>query len=254
MKVPSLSSLCGRSRQVVEGTPSWWSDSYCRETPTVQYIIYNIKRNVWNSCRLPKTTQQYVTWSSSSPPPTPKNKPSGFGLLKTSLWSHRQSPSVNPVHRTPTKGSTPRTSKRPHVDVIKNTHPPLSQISGISNWRHSRRRRYDPVQQTMTIRRHTKLEYVCTTRNDRDCYLFRVRKMDMEIPPDTLESDRVKDLFVTVTVDTSFTTSQWKVSNIWITTQNTTRQGVSHVTRHYCQIPFIIQFHPHHLPITVFFP
>jgi hypothetical protein len=27
----------------------------------------------------------------------------------------------------------------------------------------------------------------------------------------------------------------WKVSNIWIATQNTSRQGVTHVVRHYCQ-------------------
>ena len=27
----------------------------------------------------------------------------------------------------------------------------------------------------------------------------------------------------------------WKVSNIWITTQNTSRQGATHVARHYCQ-------------------
>ncbi len=34
--------------------------------------------------------------------------------------SHRPSPSVNPVQRTSVKGSTPSTSKRPRVDVIKN--------------------------------------------------------------------------------------------------------------------------------------
>ena len=34
--------------------------------------------------------------------------------------SHRQSPSANPVQRTSAKGSTPRTSKRPRVDAIKN--------------------------------------------------------------------------------------------------------------------------------------
>ena len=28
----------------------------------------------------------------------------------------------------------------------------------------------------------------------------------------------------------------WKVSNIWIVTQNTSRQGTAHVARHYCQV------------------
>ena len=36
----------------------------------------------------------------------------------------------------------------------------------------------------------------------------------MEIPPDTLETVRVNDLFVTVTVDTSFTTEQAVVGHI----------------------------------------
>ncbi len=54
---PSLSSVCEGGRQVVEtwtshvfvqviedrGHPSWWSDTYYRETPTDQYIICNIK-------------------------------------------------------------------------------------------------------------------------------------------------------------------------------------------------------------------
>jgi len=56
-----LSSVCGRGRQVVEtstahvsaqgiedrGHRSRWSDACCSETPTAQYIIYNIKRAVW---------------------------------------------------------------------------------------------------------------------------------------------------------------------------------------------------------------
>ncbi len=53
----------------------------------------------------------------------------GFHFDSHSLWksvdchrdrSHSQSPSVNPVQRTSTEGSTPRTSKRPRVDAIKN--------------------------------------------------------------------------------------------------------------------------------------
>ncbi len=81
-----------------------------------------------------QTPQQYVPWSSSSPPLTPPKKnypqptqnvsPSNFPspVLCPRDRSHRQSPSVSPVQRTPAKGFTPRTSKRPHVDVIKNTN------------------------------------------------------------------------------------------------------------------------------------
>ena len=46
------------------------------------------------------------------------------------------------------------------------------------------------------------------SRKERDSYLLIVRKMDMEMSPDTLEVDGVNELFVTVTVDTSFTTEQ----------------------------------------------
>jgi hypothetical protein len=45
-------------------------------------------------------------------------------------------------------------------------------------------------------------------RKERDSYLLIVRKMDMEMSPDTLEVDGVNELFVTVTVDESFTTEQ----------------------------------------------
>ncbi len=35
------------------------------------------------------------------------------------------------------------------------------------------------------------------TRKERDSYLFHARKLDMEIPPDTLEADGVNDLEMT---------------------------------------------------------
>jgi hypothetical protein len=38
--------------------------------------------------------------------------------------------------------------------------------------------------------------------------LFRARKLDMEMPPDTLETVGVNELFVTVGVDVSFTTEE----------------------------------------------
>ena len=74
----------------------------------------------------------YAPWSSSSPPPPPQRRKSTTSP-KTSPHqscpspvrcrrdrSDRQSPSANPVQRTSAKGSTPRTSKRPRVDAIKN--------------------------------------------------------------------------------------------------------------------------------------
>ena len=42
-----------------------------------------------------------------------------------------------------------------------------------------------------------KLECERNTRKERDSYLFRVRKLDMEIPPDSLEAGGVKDLEMT---------------------------------------------------------
>ncbi len=69
-------------------------------------------------------------------------------------------------------------------------------------------RRYDPAQQTTTIRRRTKFECELNTRKERETYLFRTRKLDMEMPPETLKSDGVNELFVAVAVDASFTTEQ----------------------------------------------
>ena len=74
----------------------------------------------------------------------------------------------------------------------------------VSCWRHGLLRRYDPAQQTTTIRRHTKLECDHNTRKERDPFLLFVRKLDME----TLETDGVNEMFVVVTVDVSFTTEQ----------------------------------------------
>ncbi len=128
------------SSQVIEdrGHRSRWSDSYCSETPTAQYIIYNIKTLFGNSCRPVKKQIILSCWTcpgvSSSPPPPPKEKnhpqptqnvsPSNFP--SPVLWprdiSYRQSPSTNPVSWTPVKGFTPRSHKQTHVDVIKNTY------------------------------------------------------------------------------------------------------------------------------------
>ena len=43
---------------------------------------------------------------------------------------------------------------------------------------------------------------------------MRARKLDMKMPPDTLEAVGVNELFVAVTVDTSFTTEQTVVGLI----------------------------------------
>ncbi len=43
---------------------------------------------------------------------------------------------------------------------------------------------------------------------------------------------RVPSLFL---IFSNSATECWKVSNIWIATQNTPRQGATHVVRHYCQ-------------------
>jgi hypothetical protein len=42
-----------------------------------------------------------------------------------------------------------------------------------------------------------KLECERNTRKERDSYLFRERKLDMEMPPDSLEAGRVNDLEMT---------------------------------------------------------
>ena len=69
---PSPSSMCGLGRRVVEsgtahvsvqviedrGHRSRLSVTCCSETSTEQYIIYNINRTVWNSCRPAKTPRQ----------------------------------------------------------------------------------------------------------------------------------------------------------------------------------------------------
>ncbi len=45
-------------------------------------------------------------------------------------------------------------------------------------------------------------------RKKRGTYLLRARKLDMEMPPDTLEAVGINELFVVVGVDVSFTTEQ----------------------------------------------
>ncbi len=55
---------------------------------------------------------------------------------------------------------------------------------------------------------HAKLECDRKPRKESDSYLFRVRKMDMEMTPDTLETGGVNDLFVVVAANASFTTEQ----------------------------------------------
>jgi hypothetical protein len=57
-------------------------------------------------------------------------------------------------------------------------------------------RRYDPAQQTTTIRRDTKLECERNSRMERNTDLFRARTLDMAMPPDGLEAGRRNDLFV----------------------------------------------------------
>ena len=43
---------------------------------------------------------------------------------------------------------------------------------------------------------------------ERDSYLFRERKLDVEMPPDSLQTGGVNELLVAVTVDESFTAEQ----------------------------------------------
>ena len=44
--------------------------------------------------------------------------------------------------------------------------------------------------------------------------MLRARKLDMEMPPNTLEAVGVNELFVAVTVDASFTTEKTVVGHI----------------------------------------
>ena len=79
-------------------------------------------------------------------------------------------------------------------------------------------RRYDPTQQTVgqqsDVTSNTKLEYEHNTGKERDSYLLRARKLEMEMRPDTLEADGVNELFVTVTLDASFITEQGSLSSL----------------------------------------
>ena len=108
----------------------------CSETSTAQHIIYNIHTGLFGTRivlrNIVSSSLHYAPWSPSSPPPPPQRrkstaspKPSPHQSCPSPVRcrrdrSHRQSPSANPVQRTSAKGSTPRTSKRPRVDAIKN--------------------------------------------------------------------------------------------------------------------------------------
>ena len=59
-----------------------------------------------------------------------------------------------------------------------------------------------------TIRRDTKFECERNKSKERDSYLLRARKLDMEMPPDSLEVGGVNELSDAVAVDESFTTEQ----------------------------------------------
>jgi hypothetical protein len=103
--------------------------------PTVQYIIYNIKRVVWRlvSSGENDSTHQYVSWSSSSPPPSPKKKnPQPTQKRLPHEISHHQctypdidpigkSPSINPVNRTTVKDSYPEPASD-HTLTPSRTH------------------------------------------------------------------------------------------------------------------------------------
>ena len=127
MSKPNNTRVCPGQSRVEDPLPDDLK-TCCSETPTAKYRIYN--RAVWNSRRPAKTSQQHAPWSSSSLPRPPKKKDqhppqktspsSSSSPVRCRDRSHRQSPSANPVQRTSTEGSTPRTSKRPRVDAIKN--------------------------------------------------------------------------------------------------------------------------------------
>jgi hypothetical protein len=112
------------------------SETWCSETPTVQYITYNIKkrlevRRLASSCE--KTTQQSVPWSFLFPSPTPPRKnhpqPTQKRLpIKTSLSPvpDQGADSLGRPHlrincTDLTEDSSPGTNKRPRVSVIKTT-------------------------------------------------------------------------------------------------------------------------------------
>ena len=69
---------------------------------------------------------------------------------------------------------------------------PRSHNETVAKWKghvqwHGLLRRYDPTQQTTTIRRDTKLECDRNTRKERHSDLSHVRKLVMEIPPVSLD-------------------------------------------------------------------
>ena len=112
------------------GTPFRDGLEDCSDTTTAQHIIYNTKKGCLQPAVLRKllsNTHPGAALPLSRPPKkkrsttSPKTSPSSLSSpVRCRDRSHRQSPSANPVQRTSAKGSTPRTSKRPRVDAIKN--------------------------------------------------------------------------------------------------------------------------------------
>ncbi len=120
----------------------------CSETSTAQHI-YNTNRVVWSPLVLRKTSQQDSPWISSSPPPPPQEKnqqPTQRCLpIKSCITSacprdrsHRQAPIRESSVSDPCKEFPPKTSKRPHVDDIKNAPvEPSCHYTGTTTVVHS---------------------------------------------------------------------------------------------------------------------
>ena len=126
MSKPNNARVCpGQSR--VEDPLRDDLKTCCSETPTAKYIIYKGLFGTRVVLRKPlRNTRPGAPLPSPAPPRKkinilPKTSPSSLSSpVRCRDRSHRQSPSANPVQRTSAKGSTPRTSKRPRVDAIKN--------------------------------------------------------------------------------------------------------------------------------------
>jgi hypothetical protein len=146
---PSLSSVCGRGRQGVKleqrtclsrtsrigGTVRDGLKTWNSETPTPQYIIYNIKMGLFKSARHPEKTdpaERVLTLSLPPPVPTRKNHPHPTQKrlpIKTSSSPMRcprgrfpkQTQSTNELCG-PRRGFVSRTNKRPRVSTVKNTN------------------------------------------------------------------------------------------------------------------------------------
>ncbi len=69
-------------------------------------------------------------------------------------------------------------------------------------------RRCNPAEQTTQSEVIQNLSVSVTRLKERDFYLLRARKLDMDMPPDSLEAGGVNELSVAVAVDESLTTEQ----------------------------------------------